>query len=157
MYIMDCLTALWLDVLLAAAGQDWDAYDCFQSIRVAKRLALPSSEHVVSGLKSHWIKYDWNAVEWEERPKLPSIQIGLSRLSGLIRVNLFLVHPSPPKFEPSSPNSQLATRNSRLATRTLPCPLNFGHEMFASAPIYVVDVDKSDICKKKKIREPLKR
>ena len=129
MYIVDCLTALWLDVLHAAAGQDWDAYDCFQSIRVAKRLALPSSEHDVSGLKSHWIKYDWNAVEWEERPKLPSIQIGLSRLSGLIRVNLFWVHPSPPKFEPSSPNSQLttrnswlATRNSRLATRTLPCP-----------------------------------
>ena len=49
-------------------------------------------------------------------PNLPSIQIGLSRLSELIRVNLFWVHPSKPKFEPSSPNSQLATCNSQLAT-----------------------------------------
>ena len=62
-------------------------------------------------------------------PNLPSIQIGLSRLSELICVNLFWVHPSKPKFEPSSPNSQLATRDSQLATRdlqlatrTLPCP-----------------------------------
>ena len=49
-------------------------------------------------------------------PNLPSIQIGLSRLSEMIRVNLFWVHPSKPKFEPSSPNSQLATRDSQLAT-----------------------------------------